>query len=275
MPCPSRIEKTYATRWPMACSAITTTVPDIRLQKPATERGQRGKAEVAALDAAAADGVADDDEGRGEHQERHRGQRLLALALVQQLEARRLQGQKLIAAGQAALRPQSRSPAPAANAPNPTRTTQTPTLRATSRRPHRYRRCQNLSQIAGRSRQRIVKEGLTDARVPWGYSNSRPGNEQWHMREPMGHGGGIGGSGLLGPPAAGSRLALRDAGLPARRSPTCCGRRQPAISPDAPSLPITRRRRGLQRAAGRDPLQGAAPRRARSRASISASSGPR
>ena len=70
----------------MAWSAITTTVPDIRLQKPATMRRQRGEAEVAAFDAAAADGVADDDEGRGEHQERHGGERPVALGLVQQLK---------------------------------------------------------------------------------------------------------------------------------------------------------------------------------------------
>ena len=62
--------------------------------------GERPKAEVAALDAAAADGVAHDDEGRGEYQKRHRCQRLPALGLVQQLEACRLQGQLLIAAGQ-------------------------------------------------------------------------------------------------------------------------------------------------------------------------------
>ena len=117
-----------ATSWPSAWSAITTTVPDIRLQKPGDERRQRGEAEVAALDAAAADGVADDDEGRGEHQERHGRQRPIAFGLVQQAEARRLQGQELIAAGQQSRRPQSRSPAPAANAPNPTRPTQAPTI---------------------------------------------------------------------------------------------------------------------------------------------------
>ncbi len=68
----------------MACSAITTTVPDIRLQKPATTAASAAKPKLRPSMRAAADGVADDDEGRGEHQERHRGQRLLALGLVQQ-----------------------------------------------------------------------------------------------------------------------------------------------------------------------------------------------
>ncbi len=73
-------------RWPMACSASTTTLPDIRLQKPATMAAERGKAEVAALDAAAANGVAHDDEGRSENQKRHRCQRLPALRLCSSLK---------------------------------------------------------------------------------------------------------------------------------------------------------------------------------------------
>ena len=66
----------------MACSAITTTVPDIRLQKPATNAASAAKPKLRPSMLRAADGVADDDEGRGEQQERHRRERLLALGLV-------------------------------------------------------------------------------------------------------------------------------------------------------------------------------------------------
>ena len=63
-----RVTSESARRADAPAAPCTTTVPDIRLQKPAISVASDHELEAAALDAAAADGVAHDDEGRGEDQ---------------------------------------------------------------------------------------------------------------------------------------------------------------------------------------------------------------
>ena len=68
------MEEAYATSRPQACNVITSTMPDIRLQKPAISVASEHEFEAAAFVLAAEQGVAHDQERRRQHQQRHRGE---------------------------------------------------------------------------------------------------------------------------------------------------------------------------------------------------------